>query len=53
VLAKILAKLESNGDAMRYLDGEGRIAWKATPRLREYLADLQADAEADAEAEAI
>lgn len=51
VLAEILSTLESRGDAMRYLDADGRIAWRATPRLREYLADLEADAKADAEAE--
>jgi len=53
VLADILAKAEAVGDAMRYLDQRGRIAWKATPRLREYIADLKADAEADAEKEAM
>jgi hypothetical protein len=53
VLAEILADLEANGDAMRYLDAKGRIAWKATPRLQSILADLQADAVADAEAEAM
>lgn len=51
VMAEILSTLESRGDAMRYVDAKGRIAWKATPRLREYLADLEADAKADAEAE--
>ena len=34
VLAKILTTLESKGDAMRYLDADGRIAWKATPQVR-------------------
>jgi hypothetical protein len=48
VLASILAEAEAAGDAMRYLDKNGRIAWKATPQFREYLRDLQADAEADA-----
>jgi hypothetical protein len=51
VLASILAKAEAAGDAMRYLDKKGRIAWKATPQLRDHLSDIQADAEADAEAE--
>jgi hypothetical protein len=43
VFADVLADLESAGDAMRYLS-KGRIAWKASPRLRDYLADLKADA---------
>ena len=53
VLARILAEAEAAGDAMRYVDAKGRIAWKATPRLRGYLKDLEADAKADAEAEDI
>ena len=53
VLANILAKAEAAGDATRYIDQSGRTAWKATPQLREHLADLQTDAEADAEAEAM
>jgi hypothetical protein len=36
---------------MRYVDSEGRIAWKATPSLRDYLMDLQRDAEAEFDAE--
>jgi len=51
VFAETLAELESEGDAMRYLDGKGRIAWKATPELKDYLLDLQRDAEADLEDE--
>jgi hypothetical protein len=47
VFAKTLADLESDGDAMRYLDSQGRIAWKATPRLRDHLMDLKLDAEAE------
>ena len=49
VSAEILAQLEAAGDAMRFLDANGRIAWKATPNLRDYLTDLQLDAEADLE----
>jgi hypothetical protein len=47
VSAEMLAELEAIGDAMRYLKSDGQIAWKATPRLRGYLMDLQLDAEAD------
>jgi hypothetical protein len=47
VFSDILADLESDGDAVRYLNSKGRIAWKATPALRDYLNDLKLDAEAD------
>jgi hypothetical protein len=51
VSADVLTELELAGDAMRYVNSEGRIAWKATPSLRVYLLDLQRDAEAEFEAE--
>jgi hypothetical protein len=47
VFIEALIELESSGDAMRYVDRKGRIAWKATPDLRDYLTDLRLDAEAD------
>jgi hypothetical protein len=47
VFGEVLADLESSGDAMRYLNSKGRIAWRATPDLRDYLTDLRLDAEAD------
>ena len=31
VSARMLAELEAAGDAMRYVDAEGWIAWKANP----------------------
>ena len=34
VSAETLAELEATGDAMRYVNSDGQIAWKATPRLR-------------------
>ena len=49
ISAAMLAELEAIGDAMRYLNSDGQIAWKATPQLRDYLMDLQLDAEADLE----
>jgi hypothetical protein len=49
--AKVLTKLEVAGDAMRFVNFKGRIAWKATPSLRNYLMDLQRDAEAEFDAE--
>jgi hypothetical protein len=53
VFAETLAELESDGDAMRYLDSKGRICWKATPDMRDYLNDLKLDAEADLEDEEV
>ena len=53
VFSDILADFESDGDAMRYVDSQGRIAWKATPNLRDYLNDLKLDAEADLEDEEV
>ena len=49
VSVTMLAEFEAIGDAMRYVNSHGRIAWKATPRLHDYLMDLQLDAEADLE----
>jgi hypothetical protein len=48
-LAQILGKLEAEGDAMRYVGRNGKIAWKATPRLRAGLAEEEAEAEMEAE----
>jgi hypothetical protein len=49
VSAEMLTELEAIGDAMRYPNSDGQIAWKATPQLRDYLMDLQLDAETDVE----
>jgi hypothetical protein len=49
VSAETLIELEAAGEAMRFVDAEGRIAWKATPSLCQYLMDLRLDAEADLE----
>lgn len=51
VLAELLGDLEASGDAMRFVDAKGRIAWKATPRLCDYLQDLELEAEEDLEDE--
>ena len=48
-LAEVLGELEASGDAMRFVDAKGRIAWMATPRLRDYLQDLELEAEEDLE----
>jgi len=49
VFAEMLAELEASGDAMRFVDANGRIAWKATPNLRQYQTDLELDAQEDLE----
>lgn len=43
----MLAELEAAGDAMRYVNFRGELAWKATPQLRSYLMDLLLDGEGD------
>jgi hypothetical protein len=46
----ILGQLEVDGKAMRYLRRNGKgIAWKATPRMRQTVADYEADLLAEAE----
>jgi hypothetical protein len=49
IYAEMLAELEATGDAMRFVDANGRIAWKATPNLCQYLVDLERDAQGDLE----
>jgi predicted transcriptional regulator len=46
-IAEILREHEEEGHAMRYLDVEGEISWKASPSMLSKLADLQRDAEED------
>ena len=53
VFAKALAEFEASGNAMRYMNIKGQIAWKATPRLREHLEGLRLDAEEELEGEDI
>src|SRR5712672_360815 len=47
LLVGILGGYEEAGDAMRYLDRKGRVAWKATPRMLTRLADAEREVEAD------
>jgi hypothetical protein len=44
LIAEVLHEWEEAGDAMRYLDHDGRIAWKATQRMIDRLADAERDA---------
>jgi hypothetical protein len=47
LVAKILQQYERRGDAMRYLNGNGKIAWQASPRFLMMLADAERDARDD------
>ena len=47
VIAEILREYENAGEAMRYLNREGKIAWKATPKMLRRLADAEREVEAD------
>ena len=47
LIARILCEFEEAGDAMRYLNSDGKIAWKATPAMLTKLADAERDAEDD------
>jgi hypothetical protein len=49
LLAQVLRQYEERGDAMRYLDRNGRISWKASPKFLEQLADAERDAEDELE----
>jgi hypothetical protein len=47
VIAQILRAYEAAGDAMRYLNSRGQVAWKATPRMLTRLADAEQEARDD------
>jgi hypothetical protein len=49
LVAQILWKFEEAGEAMRYLNTKGKIAWKATPGLLSRLADAEQEAIDDME----
>jgi hypothetical protein len=51
LLGQILRRFEKAGDAMRYLDVEGRVAWKATAKMLTRLADAEQEARDDESAE--
>jgi hypothetical protein len=51
LIAQILRKFEEAGEAMRYLDNKGEIAWKATPGMLTRLADAEQEARDDELAE--
>jgi hypothetical protein len=47
LIAQILREFEEAGDAMRYLNSAGQIAWKATPAMLTSLADAEQEARDD------
>jgi hypothetical protein len=47
LLAQILQQYERRGDALRCLDKQGKIVWKASPRFLTMLADAERDARDD------
>jgi hypothetical protein len=49
LIAQILRKFEKAGDAMRFLNADGRVAWKATPGMLSRLADAEQEAIDDME----
>lgn len=49
LLAQILRQYEGRGDAMRCLDNQGKIAWKASPQFLTMLADAERDAQDELE----
>lgn len=46
-IAEILREYEQHGDAMRRLNANGQIAWKATPLMLQKLADAQREVQDD------
>jgi hypothetical protein len=44
LMAQILQEFEEAGDAMRYGNTKGEIAWKATPGMLARLADAEQEA---------
>ena len=51
LIAQILREFEEAGEAMRYLNTNGEIAWKATPGMLTRLADAEQEARDDELAE--
>jgi hypothetical protein len=49
LIAQILHQYQERGDAMRYLDANGKIRWKASPRFLTMLADAERDAQDELE----
>ena len=44
LISRILREFEESGDAMRYVNTKGEIAWKATPGMLTKLANAEQEA---------
>jgi hypothetical protein len=44
LITEVLQEFEEAGEAMRYCRANGKIGWKATPRMLDRLADAERDA---------
>jgi hypothetical protein len=49
LVSEVLHEFEQAGDAMRYLRADGKIGWKPTPWMLDWLTDAERDAEDDTE----
>jgi hypothetical protein len=49
MIVEILRDYERTGDAMRYVNAKGQIAWKASPWLISRLADAEREVRQDME----
>jgi hypothetical protein len=49
LVAQILRQYEKRGDALRCLDKQGKIVWKASPRFLSMVADAERDAQDELE----
>jgi hypothetical protein len=49
LVAQILGQYEERGHAMRCLDNQGKIVWKASPRFLTKLADAEREAQDELE----
>jgi hypothetical protein len=47
LLAEILRRYERRGDAMRYLNSNGKVAWRLSPAMLMVPGDAEADARAE------
>jgi hypothetical protein len=49
LLGQILQEFERRGDAMRYLNANGKIGWKSSPSMLQALEDAEREVEQDLE----
>jgi hypothetical protein len=49
LVSEVLSEFEQAGDAMRYLRADGKIGWKPTRWMLDWLADGKREAKEDAE----